>query len=179
VAPVLVAGAIVAGCGSGELRASAGPRLSGKAPASPALRQLERERSRLLDGGKEAFEARLRRLRGHPVVVNQWASWCPPCRYEFPFFQRLAAKYRGRAAFLGVDSQDGRDDARDFLRRFPTPYPHFFDPDADVARVFRGGVAWPTTAFYDSRGRLTRTHPGAYASQAKLDDDIREFALGG
>lgn len=41
----------------------------------------------------EAFKARLEALRGHPVVVNQWASWCGPCRYEFPFFQKLAGRY--------------------------------------------------------------------------------------
>lgn len=80
------------------------------------LRALASEAGLLLDGGSEAFEARLRKLHGYPIVVNQWASWCRPCRYEFPFFQRLAVKYEGRVAFLGVNSQDPRGDAEDFLR---------------------------------------------------------------
>lgn len=134
---------------------------------------------RNLDGGPDAFKARLAALRGSPIVVNQWASWCPSCRYEFPFFQRLAERYRGRVAFLGVDSQDSRDAARKFLREFPAPFPHYFDPDVKIARLFRGGRAWPVTAFYDSTGKLTRTHIGAYASQARLDRDVKAFALGG
>jgi thiol-disulfide isomerase/thioredoxin len=144
----------------------------------PPLRALARDAGRLLDGGSDAFEARLKRLRGYPVVVNQWASWCGPCRYEFPFFQRLAAKYQGRVAFLGVNSQDSRSDAEEFLREYKVPFPHYYDKDASVARVFGGGRAWPTTAFYD-RGELVLTRPGAYASEAKLDEDIRRYAFGG
>ena len=72
---------------------------------------------------------------------------------------------------------DNRGDAMEFLRRHPVPYPSFSDPDASVARVFGGGSAWPTTAFYDARGRLAKTHFGAYATQAKLDEDIRDHAL--
>jgi cytochrome c biogenesis protein CcmG/thiol:disulfide interchange protein DsbE len=112
-------------------------------------------------------------------VVNQWASWCTSCRYEFPFFQRLAAKYRGRVAFLGVDSQDNRGDAEEFLKEYPTPFPHYFDPDVEIAREFGGGRAWPTTAYYNAAGKLTETHIGAFASEAKLDEGIREYALGG
>ena len=64
-----------------------------------------------------------------------------------------------------------------FLKQRPLPYPSFFDLNAAVARTFKGGLAWPTTAFYDARGTLERTHPGAYATQAKLDEDIRRYAL--
>jgi hypothetical protein len=46
-----------------------------------------------------------------------------------------------------------------------------------VAREFRGGIAWPTTAFYDRTGKLVETHAGAYASQAKLEADVRKYAL--
>ena len=147
------------------------------APAKPAA-GLSSEGGKLIGGGTGAFKSQLRELKGTPVVVNQWASWCGPCRFEFPFFQRLAARYRGRVAFLGVDAQDNRGDAEAFLKQRPLPYPSYYDLSASVARTFRGGLAWPTTAFYDARGKLTRTHPGAYASQAKLDEDIRRYALG-
>lgn len=130
-------------------------------------------------GGVEAFERELGRLRGRPVVVNQWASWCGPCRAEFPFLQNLADRYRGRVAFLGVNSMDSTEDARRFLGRYPTPFAHFADPDARIARSFRGGRAWPTTAFYTADGRLNYTHQGAYRSEEDLDADIRRYALDG
>jgi len=144
-----------------------------------ALPSLRRQANELLDGGAAAFRARLARLRGHPVVVNQWASWCGPCRFEFPFFASLARRYEGRVGFIGVNTQDSSDDARAFLKRYPVPFPHFSDPDSEVARVFRGGRAFPTTAFYDSAGKLIFTRPGGYATEAKLDEDIRKYALDG
>lgn len=115
-AAVTVALAVVAGCGGDPppvAPADPPPRDRG-VQLPPELRALERQAGQLLDGGPEAFEARVAALRGHPVVVNQWASWCGPCRYEFPFFQRLASRYSGRVAFLGVNSQDARGDAEDF-----------------------------------------------------------------
>ena len=171
IAAALVVGAMPVGCGGAERSGSA-------APARPA-RGLAGQAGRLLDGGPPAFTAQLRALRGTPVVVNQWASWCGPCHYEFPFFASLARGYAGRVAFLGVDSQDSRGAALDFLRRYRTPYPHFFDPSTAIAREFKGGFAWPTTAFYDSGGRLTEVHAGGYASAARLEGDIRRFAVHG
>jgi cytochrome c biogenesis protein CcmG/thiol:disulfide interchange protein DsbE len=171
IAAALAAGAMAAGCGAGERSGSA-------APPKPA-RGLAGQAGRLLAGGPAAFSAQLRALHGTPVVVNQWASWCGPCRYEFPFFARLARRYAGRVAFLGVDAQDSRDAALRFLQRYRTPYPHYFDPSTAIAREFRGGFAWPTTAFYDAGGRLTETHAGGYASQARLEGDIRRFAIHG
>jgi cytochrome c biogenesis protein CcmG/thiol:disulfide interchange protein DsbE len=180
---LLIGGAVSLGaCGgdTAEPQVREPPVAAGK-PASlaPELQALRAQANRLLDGGPEAFERRLRELRGHPVVVNQWASWCGPCRFEFPFFQRLARRYEGRVAFLGVDSQDARADAEEFLRELPVPFPSYYDKDASIARLFGGGRAWPTTAFYDASGKLTRTHLGAYASEAKLDEDVRRYALGG
>ena len=171
--------AVSAGCGADPAPAPAPQATVDMAKLPPPLRTLARQEGRLLDGGSDAFEARLKRLRGYPVVVNQWASWCGPCRFEFPFFQRLAAKYQGRVAFLGVNAQDSRGDAEDFLSEYRVPFPHYYDEDASVARLFGGGRAWPTTAFYDRHGELVQTHLGAYATEAKLDADIRRYALGG
>ena len=174
------AGLALTGCGGQEPAPSptepaAAPA---KRPSSPALRKLRAEAGRLLDGGTEAFKARLAELRGHPIVVNQWASWCGPCRYEFPFFRNQANKHGHRVAFLGVDSKDSRDEAQAFLRELPVPYPHFYDKDASIARVFRGGRAWPTTAYYDAKGKLVYTHAGSYASEADLEEHIRRYARG-
>jgi thiol-disulfide isomerase/thioredoxin len=168
------AAAALAACGGNQ----AGTVQAGRAPTgADALPTLRRQANELLDGGPAAFKARLAGLRGHPVVVNQWASWCGPCRFELPFFAKLAARYDGRVAFLGVNSKDNNDDAAAFLKRFPVPYPHFADPDGSVARVFRGGRAFPTTAFYAASGKLAFTHVGGYATEAKLNQDIRQYAL--
>lgn len=182
-AALLLAALVVAACGVGSKPAPSAssngePRL-GVRPTAPALKRIKAQANQLLDGGTEAFERRLAALRGHPIVVNQWASWCGPCRFEFPFFQRLAAEYGDRVAFLGVDSEDSRDAAEQFLEELPTPYPHYYDQDASIARVFQGGRAWPTTAFYNAAGDLTLTHPGAYASQNELEQDMKSYALNG
>ncbi len=174
---VLAAVFVLAGCGA-ESPEGSSPATTGSGGGDP-LARLKTDENKLLDGGPEAFKARLAELRGHPVVVNQWASWCGPCRYEFPFFQRQAEKYDGRVAFLGVDSRDSREAAATFLKKYPVPFPHFYDKDSRVARVFGGARAWPTTAFYDASGRLAYTHMGAYPDEARLEADIRKYALDG
>ena len=135
--------------------------------------------AQLVDGGLDAFEAKLATLRGRPVVVNQWASWCGPCRYEFPFLARQAKTLKGRVEFIGVNAQDNREDAEKFLAKNPTGFPHFYDDDLSIARSFRGGRAWPTTAYYDAAGKLNYTHQGSYPDEARLAEDIQRYALGG
>jgi thiol-disulfide isomerase/thioredoxin len=170
-----------AGCGAGEPRSAASPadyeRALADAPAP--LDRLYSRPNELLSGGPEAFERTLRGLHGHPVVVNKWASWCGPCRFEFPFFQKQVTKRGAKIAFLAVDSEDARDQAREFLEEFPVPYPSFFDPKSDIAERLGSERNFPTTTFYDTRGELVYTKPGGYASEAALEDDIREYAIGG
>jgi cytochrome c biogenesis protein CcmG, thiol:disulfide interchange protein DsbE len=170
----------LAGCGSGGGPPSAAPPAADTSRAlagsPPVLASLHAQRNRLLGGGAEGFRTRLRALRGHPVVVNKWASWCGPCRAEFPFFQRLSTELGARVAFLGVNSQDNDGDAAGFLRRYPVSYPSYRDPDQEVARVFGATVGFPSTAFYDARGKLAYVHQGGYASEAKLREDIGRYA---
>jgi thiol-disulfide isomerase/thioredoxin len=115
-------------------------------------------------------------LRGKPYVVNFWASWCGPCREEFPYFQEAAAKLGGRVAFLGVDSQDASDAAKQFLSEFPVPYPSYQDPDEKIVESFDARFGLPATAFYDSQGELVYTKQGPYVSQADLEADIKRYA---
>jgi thiol-disulfide isomerase/thioredoxin len=132
--------------------------------------------ARFLDGGRDAFEAYVADRRGTPVVVNKWASWCGPCRAEFPFFASQAERRQGEVAFVGVNSSDNDGDARRFLAEYPVPFPHFRDPDLEVAAAFNGVQAFPTTAYYDSTGELAYVHQGGYASEAKLAEDIDKYA---
>jgi len=141
------------------------------------LAALYRQHDALLPGGGDAFQRRLAALRGHPAVVNVWASWCGPCREEFPWLQRLAARRGRRVAFLGVNSADSEGSARDFLAEYPLPYPSYSDPDRDIARGL-GALGFPATAFYDASGQMTHLNQGGYANQQALARDIRRYAAG-
>jgi thiol-disulfide isomerase/thioredoxin len=180
VAAALAAAAVLlAACGSSS-PPSAAPRPADAARklagSPPALAALHAQAGRLLDGGASAFRHRLDALHGHPVVVNKWASWCGPCREEFPFFQRLSVDLGRRVAFLGIDAEDKRNSAERFLRKYPVRYPSYSDEHQKVAAVFGGTLAFPTTAFYDARGRLAYVHQGAYATEAKLRQDVARYA---
>jgi thiol-disulfide isomerase/thioredoxin len=131
--------------------------------------------NQVVDG---SIQDKLAQLKGVPVVVNQWASWCPNCKQEFPYFQQLARTYARRVAFVGLDSQDNRTDAVAFLRGFPVTYPSVYDGSAGQARSIGGGQGWPTTFFYDRTGRQTYVRQGGYTTLASLQADIRRYALG-
>lgn len=146
------------------------------ADAPPKLARLYSRPNELIDGGTDAYEAELDRLRGFPVVVNKWASWCGPCRFELPFLQELAAERGAEIAFLGIDSKDGDDAARTFLEQFPVPYPSFTDPDHEIGDLLSGAREFPVTAFYDSDGELVFVHRGVYASKEDLAADIDRYA---
>jgi cytochrome c biogenesis protein CcmG, thiol:disulfide interchange protein DsbE len=171
---VLVA---LAACGSDDPRSAATPADYERALAGapPRLARLYSRPNELLGGGPPAFERTLRGLRGHPVVVNKWASWCGPCRFEFPFFQKQAVKRGKEVAFLGVNSQDNKGDAEDFLDEYPLPFPSYEDGNGDVARKLRI-VGLPATAYYDRKGELAYLHQGGYASEQKLAEDIERYA---
>jgi thiol-disulfide isomerase/thioredoxin len=175
------AGGTVAACGSEDPESAATPADYERAlaDAPPPLARLYSHPGELFDGGPAAFERTLRGLRGHPVVVNKWASWCGPCRFEFPFFQKQVTKQGTRVAFLAVDAEDAKEEARKFLAEFPVPYPSFFDPRSKIAELLDLERNFPTTTFYDREGELVYTKPGGYASEAALADDIREYALAG
>jgi cytochrome c biogenesis protein CcmG, thiol:disulfide interchange protein DsbE len=166
----------LAACGSDEEGGPAPDYDAALKGAPPKLAALHDQSSELLPGGKAAFDARLRELRGYPVVVNKWASWCGPCRAEFPIFQSVAADQGKEVAFLGIDSNDGEDSARDFVAEFPLPYPSYIDPDQEIADQLEGALAFPATAFYDSEGRLVHVRNGPYSNDDELTADIERYA---
>ena len=178
-APILAACLFAAGCGSDEPKSAAPDREAGEkalAGAPRALARLHGQSNQLLTGGEKAFKTRLRELRGHPVVVNKWASWCAPCRAEFPFFQRQAIERGRKVAFLGVDGNDNDANARKFLKSYPVTYPSYKDPNLGIAAVFNAVQAFPATAYYDRRGQLAYVHQGGYATESKLSEDIERYA---
>lgn len=147
---------------------------------SPApLAALHAQAGRLLGGAKPALEARLADLRGRPVVVNEWASWCPPCRQEFPLFGAAAARFGTRVAFVGLNVNDSAASARRFLAQHPVSYPSYSDDDGQAARWLARFVGLPTTVFLDAAGRMTYVHIGQYSDAATLARDIERHALRG
>ena len=175
----LVLVAVFVGCGNDDPKDA--PLTQGEvdkalAGAPPKLAALHRQTNALIGGTKAEFEDRLEQLRGYPVVVNKWASWCAPCRGEFPEFQEVALKLGKRVAFLGLDGNDADDDARAFLKRFGVPYPSYRDPDEKIAPTIQAGIAYPTTVFFDRRGKLVYSHPGPYNTAEELIRDIERYA---
>jgi cytochrome c biogenesis protein CcmG, thiol:disulfide interchange protein DsbE len=95
----------------------------------------------------------LRELRGHPVVINFWASWCIPCKREAPRFTAAARTYAGKVAFLGIDIQDFVSDAHRFLRRYETNYVSVRNGDGSVGNRY-GITGIPETYYLNRRGRI-------------------------
>jgi thiol-disulfide isomerase/thioredoxin len=142
-----------------------------------ALASLHHQANQLLGGGTAAFHARLRSLRGHPVVVNKWASWCGPCRTEFPAFQRASVRYGRRVGFIGIDGKDANGSARAFLRQFPISYPSYTDPRSGIANAIEAAIYFPQTVYYDRAGKMVYDHAGPYESAAALESDVQRYAL--
>jgi thiol-disulfide isomerase/thioredoxin len=145
------------------------------ADAPPPLASIYDEANELLSGGLSAYEERIAELEGHPIVVNKWASWCGPCRAEFPWFQEQAAKRGEEIAFLGIDAQDDHDAAKTFLEAEPVPYPSYTDPDLEISDSLDARET-PSTIYYDSSGEVAYVRRGGYQDQADLEADIERYA---
>jgi cytochrome c biogenesis protein CcmG, thiol:disulfide interchange protein DsbE len=179
-AAALVAALVIGlgACGSGSESAPAPPdykqALKG---APPKLAALYAKGDQVLQGDSSDVQARLDGLRGYPVVMNAWGSWCGPCREEFPIFQKASAQFGAKVGFLGLDTMDAEAAAKTFLDERPLPYPSYTDTGSDLADEFTPGVrGLPKTAFYDSSGERVFVHQGPYTSVDQLEADIKHYA---
>jgi cytochrome c biogenesis protein CcmG/thiol:disulfide interchange protein DsbE len=177
---VALAGLFSSGCGSSAEGDGSHPDYAkALAGAPPPLAALYKQENELLPGGKSAFEKRILDLHGYPAVVNVWASWCGPCREEFPVLQQLSARYGKKVAFFGVNSEDSDDAAATFLREEPLPYPSYTDPGKAVLTSLGGVGGLPDTAFFDRTGKLVYLKQGPYRDDSELEADVRRYAVGG
>ncbi|MGO9759796.1 MAG: redoxin family protein [Solirubrobacteraceae bacterium] len=148
------------------------------ADSPPALAALHAQANEIVSGGLPALRARLAALRGTPVVINKWASWCEPCRSEFGVFQRVSVSRGREVAFLGIDSGDNRSHALEFLRSFPVSYPSFFDPSEQAGLAITDSALTPVTVFFN-RDDSEFIHQGPYPTVAKLEQAVERYALNG
>ncbi len=117
---------------------------------------------------------RLSRYRGRPVVVNYWASWCHPCRKEFPLLKMARARYRDDGLeVIGVSYRDIASDARAFAESQRATWPLARDPDGTVAAVY-GVRAVPQTFFIAPDGTIV-SHVFGITSAADLDAEIAKI----
>jgi thiol-disulfide isomerase/thioredoxin len=176
ISAIAAAAAIVAGCGAVAQNAapSAAQLRADLRGSSPVLAALHRQANQLLGGGAAAMAARLRVLRGTPVVVTQWASDCEPCQIEYPYFQRLSAQLGSRVAFIGNDAADSSSGAKGWLRRFPVSFPSYSDPNGTIALALSPFYALdtPVTYLYTRKG-VQYAHVGLYLSEKTLRQEIR------
>ena len=183
--------AALAACGEGETarqpptaappaQSAASTATSTTGSAAPsALRRNAADANTLAGEGAGDLRSRLAALKGHPVVVNQWASWCGPCRFEFPFFAAAVREHGAEVAFVGIDFMDSRDAAEEFLGEQPPGFASVYDGDGKAARAVTGSQVMPTTLFIGPDGKTRFKKLGGYADAAALEADIRRYALGG
>jgi cytochrome oxidase Cu insertion factor (SCO1/SenC/PrrC family)/thiol-disulfide isomerase/thioredoxin len=147
---------------------------------SPApLAALHAEADRVL-GGQPALAARVHALRGYPIVLNVWGSWCAPCVAEFGLFGTASAYYGREAAFLGADVGDSASAGQAFMQQHPVSYPTYeTSPSSLTSIVPQGLLGTPTTIFFNRAGKIAYVHTGQYESQGSLDSDIATYALRG
>lgn len=117
-------------------------------------------------------------LRGHPVVINFWASWCIPCRDEAPLIEGMWREFGSRGLIvLGVDTQDLEAPARAFIKQYGITYPNVRDPDGSVGRLF-GTTGVPETFFISADGRILGKFPGAEVSRVAWYEAISGLLSG-
>ena len=144
---------------------------------SPApLAALHQQAGQLI-GPYPALVKRLRALRGYPVVMNAWASWCGPCRAEFGLFASASARYGKQVAFLGADSDDSSGDARTFLAAHPVSYPSYATSIQQLGPLAQI-VGLPTTIFFGPDGKVVYVHTGQYEALGSLEADVARYGLG-
>jgi cytochrome c biogenesis protein CcmG/thiol:disulfide interchange protein DsbE len=110
-------------------------------------------------------------LRGKPVVLNFWATWCPPCREEMPMLQNYSKKLDGKVAFVGLNYGEDPVTVQKFITPLKINFPIWLDPNGKISNLYY--VAdYPNTFFIDSEGVLRAQHIG------QLSEDLMVKYLG-
>ncbi len=110
-----------------------------------------------LGGGKVTLEA----LRGKGVIINFWATWCPPCKAEMPAFDKIYKKYKKDGIVIyGINYKEDVEIINEYLAGAPVSFPILFDENGDLANMFNV-FGLPATYFIDENGNLLGSVTGA------------------
>ena len=151
---------LVSGCGGEEKKAA--PPLTVMTEGSTA----KDFTLKVADGSTITLSS----FKGKPVVLNFWASWCPPCRAEMPVLKDAAGAYEGKVQFIGVNIQDGDGNFRRALSEFGLSYPNGRDEDLAISQAY-GVMGLPKTIFINRKGVVSYVHAG------KIDEATLASAL--
>lgn len=118
----------------------------------------------------EGRTVRLSALRGRPVLINFWATWCPPCREEMPHIEEFVRRYRGQIEVLGVDVGEPPELVKAFLEKNPYSWRFLLDSDGRVMERYMA-FAIPTSYFIDGEGVIRAAYTGSMTPE-----QLRGFA---
>jgi thiol-disulfide isomerase/thioredoxin len=121
--------------------------------------------------GESGQQVSLSHYQGKPVIINFWASWCPPCQQETPLLASWYKQQHGRVVLLGLDENDTTADALKFARAKDVSYPIGFDPTVKVALAYNVDEL-PQTFFLNAQHRIV-DHVFGAVTQAELAKGLR------
>lgn len=120
---------------------------------------------------------RLSSLRGKPVVLNFWASWCPPCQSEMPDYQSLYQQFGDKVAFVMVDMVGTRDEtvntAKAFLAQHAYTFPAYFDTIGSAANIY--GVQSIPQSYYINKSGVVRSKYEGMMQKTQMETAIRSI----
>jgi cytochrome c biogenesis protein CcmG/thiol:disulfide interchange protein DsbE len=119
-------------------------------------------------------ELSLEDLKGKPIVMNFWATWCQPCKQEQPVLDWAAENYKDRVHFVGVVFEDTEQNTRSFIQQFGVTYPQVYDPKSTVA-VDYGVSGVPETYFINRQGIIVKKYIYPFQSPREFAAQIQEI----
>lgn len=176
--PLLVAAAVLAAALVVAVVTSTGPQAGGDASSVAFDRE-----TGVLDFRAQSFDGDTvdsGDLRGMPLVLNFYASWCTICDRELPDFQTVSERLEGSVRVIGVNPQSNdTDDAQaEMIARNGVTYPTLRDPTDELLRQFNTTGGLPITVFVDADGIVRKVHNGLLTEQLLLDEVSASFGIG-
>ncbi|MFN8470644.1 MAG: TlpA disulfide reductase family protein [Anaerolineae bacterium] len=112
---------------------------------------------------------RLSDLKGHPVLVNFWATWCAPCAIEMPALEEIYRKYKDQGlVVLAVNQAETPDKVSQYMLEHGLTFPAVLDSDTSVAQMYRV-TGYPTTWIIDRQGKLQQLRRGGFTSASQIE----------